>query len=38
MKQFDDKRLDVECTNYELTIPKNALTTSNGDKNDEAIT
>ena len=29
MKQFDDKRLDVECTNYELTIPKNALTTSN---------
>ena len=38
MKQFDDKRLDVECTNYEITIPKNALTTSNGDKNDEAIT
>ena len=38
MKQFDDKRLDVECTNYELTIPKNTLTTSNGDKNDEAIT
>ena len=38
IKQFDDKRLDVECTNYELTIPKNALTTSNGDKNDEAIT
>ena len=38
MKQFDDKRLDVECKNYELTIPKNALTTSNGDKNDEAIT
>lgn len=38
IKQFDDKRLDVECTNYELTIPKNALTTSNGDKNDEVIT
>lgn len=38
IKQFDDKRLDVECTNYELTIPKNALTTSNWDKNDEAIT
>lgn len=38
IKQFDDKRLDVECTNYELTIPKNALTTANGDKNDEAIT
>ncbi len=38
IKQFDDKRLDVECTNYELTIPKNALTTSNGDKNNEAIT
>ena len=38
IKQFDDKRLDVECTNYELTIPKNAITTSNGDKNDEAIT
>ena len=38
IKQFDDKRLDVECTNYELTIPKNDLTTSNGDKNDEAIT
>ena len=38
IKQFDDKRLDVECTNYELTVPKNALTTSNGDKNDEAIT
>lgn len=38
LKQFDDKRLDVECTNYELTIPKNALTTSNWDKNDEAIT
>ena len=38
MKQFDDKRLDVECANYELTVPKNALTTSNGDKNDEAIT
>ena len=38
IKQFDDKRLDVECTNYELTIPKKALTTSNWDKNDEAIT
>lgn len=38
LKQFDDKRLDVECTNYELTIPKNALTTSNWDKNDEGIT
>lgn len=38
LKQFDDKRLDVECTNYELTIPKNALTTENGDKNDEVIT
>lgn len=38
IKQFDDKRLDVECTNYELTVPKNALTTSNGDKNNEAIT
>ena len=38
IKQFDDKRLDVECTNYELTIPKNALITSNGDKNDDAIT
>ena len=38
IKQFDDKRLDVECTNYELTIPKNALTTSNWDKNAEAIT
>lgn len=38
LKQFDDKRLDVECTNYELTIPKNAITTSNGDKNVEEIT
>lgn len=38
IKQFDDKRLDVECTNYELTVPKNALTTANGDKNDDAIT
>ena len=38
LKQFDDKRLNVECTNYELTIPKNALTTQNGEKNDEAIT
>lgn len=38
LKQFDDKRLNVECTNYELTIPKNALITSNWDKNDEAIT
>lgn len=32
-RQFDDQRLNVECNNYEVTIPKNAITTTQGDKN-----
>ena len=28
-RQFDDQRLDVECTNYEYTIPREAIVTAN---------
>lgn len=38
IRQFDDQRLDVECTNYELTIPANAITTPQGDTNANPIT
>lgn len=37
LRQFDDQRLDVECTNYEITIPRHALTTTNGDTNPNPI-
>ena len=37
LRQFDDQRLDVECTNYEVTIPRHALTTTNGDTNANPI-
>lgn len=37
LRQFDDQRLDVECTNYEVTIPRHALTTTNGDTNPNPI-
>ena len=37
LRQFDDQRLDVECTNYEVTIPRRALTTAQGDTNSNPI-
>lgn len=37
LRQFDDQRLDVECTNYEITIPRHALITTNGDTNPNPI-
>ena len=37
LRQFDDQRLDVECTNYEVTIPRRALTTTQGDTNANPI-
>lgn len=37
LRQFDDQRLDVECANYEITIPRHALTTTNGDTNPNPI-
>lgn len=38
MRQFDDQRLDVECTNYEVTIPRRAIITERGDTNSNPIT
>nr|DAR14680.1 MAG TPA: hypothetical protein [Inoviridae sp.] len=38
LRQFDDQRLDVECTNYELTIPRYAIVTERGDTNENPIT
>ena len=38
LRQFDDQRLDVECTNYELTIPRYAIVTDRGDTNENPIT
>ena len=38
LQQFDGQRLSVECTNYELTIPKNAINTEKGDTNANPIT
>ena len=38
LRQFDDQRLDVECTNYELTIPRRAILTERGDTNANPIT
>lgn len=38
LRQFDDQRLDVECTNYELTIPRYAIMTERGDTNENPIT
>lgn len=37
LRQFDYDRLAVECTNYEVTIPKHALTTTQWDKNESPI-
>ena len=38
MRQFDDQRLNIEeCTSYELTIPRNALYTTQGDTNANPI-
>ncbi len=38
LRQFDDQRLDVECTNYEVTIPRRAIVTERGDTNANPIT
>ena len=38
LRQFDDQRLDVECTNYEVTIPRRAILTPQGDTNANPIT
>lgn len=38
LRQFDDQRLDVECTNYELTIPRHSIFTERGDTNENPIT
>ena len=38
LRQFDDQRLDVECTNYEVTIPRRAILTPRGDTNANPIT
>ena len=38
LRQFDDQRLDVECTNYEVTIPRSAIVTERGDTNSNPIT
>lgn len=38
MRQFDDQRLEIEeCTSYELTIPRNALYTTEWDTNANPI-
>ena len=37
IRQFDDQRLDVECTNYEVTIPRRAILTPQGDTNANPI-
>lgn len=37
LRQFDDQRLDVECTNYEVTIPRRAIVTPQGDTNPNPI-
>lgn len=37
LRQFDDQRLDVECTNYEVTIPRRAIVTPQGDTNANPI-
>lgn len=38
LRQFDDQRLDVECTNYEVIIPRRAIMTERGDTNSNPIT
>lgn len=38
LRQFDDQRLNVECTNYELTIPSYSILTERGDTNFFPIT
>lgn len=38
LRQFNDQRLSVECTSYELTIPRHTITTTNWDTNENSIT
>lgn len=38
LQQFDWQRLNVECNNYELTIPRGAITTNLQDTNANPIT
>lgn len=37
-QKFNWQRLDVECTSYELTIPRHTITTTNWDTNENSIT